>query len=232
MEELLGVVIVFSFIAFVIYIIYLGFHPEKQRDNNIKAVFDDMNKKMKPIEKHRTIQELFIESAKHVQNSGYYLDSVNSGIYTAELALHIFALFISNRISAISTLKGDNQMSEYFNGIEFNSFVICVKEFLNLIIENNLNKEGIDNETVKKIIVTRVNFIFKEEDFETRNFNFQNLCAIAINYEDDCVFYVGSYKDFEYFGVELGNPLNMMILPSAYNVGLVDEFLEKLKKVL
>ncbi len=202
--------------------------PQKKSEININDVFEDMFMQTNPIERHKTIKDLFVKSGKHVLESGFSENSVRFAVYTSELALHIFALFISNKISA---LKGKAQAEQYFNSFEFLSFILCLKEFLNLLIENNLNQKGIDKETVKQIVITRVGIILKEKDFEIRNFDFQNLCNLAINYEEDCVFYIGSYEKFS-SRVEFDNPLNMMFLPSAYKVGLVDEFLEKLKQTI
>ncbi len=196
-----------------------------ENNSEIETVFNDFNKKMKPIERHDVVQELFVKSAQHIKNSALHLDNVSFAIYSAELALHIFALYVSNRLVKF---QNKEQIKAYYESLEFMSFVICIKEFLNLIIENSLNQKGIDSDTIKEIIITRVTFIFKEEDFEVRNFNFQNLCNIAIQYEENCVFYIGSYEKLH---IAPGSPLNMMILPSAYKIGLVDEFLKKLELV-
>lgn len=199
------------------------FSKKKQNKSAIEPVFDDFNKQMKPMERHNVIQELFIKSAEHVQNSGSFLDAVGLAIYTSELVLHIFSLYISNQIVKF---ENKEQVKTYYEGLDFMSFVLCIKEYLNLLIEKSLGQKGISNETIKRIIITRVSFILKEEDFETRNLNFQNLCNIAIKYKEDSVFYIGSYGDLH---IAAGNPLNMIILPSAYKTGLVDEFLKKLE---
>lgn len=149
---------------------------------------------------------------------------METAIYSAELAMHVFALYIANRFV---NLENKEQRMKYLEGLEFNSWLICIKQFLNLLIENGLKQNKIELEQIKAIISTRVNLIFHQDDFETRNFDFQNLCNYEIKYEDEKnVFFIGHSEDLR---INPGNPLNMLILPSAYKVGLVDEFLEKLK---
>lgn len=215
-------------VCIVFYSIYLGFHPKQQKDNyDINKVFNEINKKYKPLDKINVIQELFLDCAKFSYDNLYEKNDIIVAIYTGELALHIFSLWFANYSKKYQ--KAPKEIDKFIGGMNLKAYIIGIKKQLNLLITEIIKQKEIDDDIVISIILSRIFQIYAEKDMETRNLNFMNICNLAIQYEEDTVFVVGNIEEMP---IAFGNPLNMLYLPTAYKTGLVDKYLEKLEKAL
>lgn len=213
-------------IAAIITLFYVVLVCGKNKERSgINEVFDNMNKTMKPEEKLDVVQKLFVESAKQVQAFFPGQDYVKTTIFTAELALHIFALWLANEFK---DLKVDGQ-KEFIESLGFNAYIISIKEFLNRITRDALKQNTLDNKTVTAMIIVRTAQILKDSDIEERNLHFLNLCYHSIKYETDTVFVVQKISDLP---ILPGNPLDIIFLPGIYKCGMVDKYMQELDKAL
>ena len=208
-----------------IFIVYAIKCTRKNKTDN-SLVADKISNKTfqnKNVDKKRKIIiELFRKSALLVKNNNYGDSSKEIAVYTAELVFHIFSLWLINFTKKFKTKAASD---DFICGSDFNIYIEYITEILNSLIKDCLNKKSLDQQAVKDIIFSRVSIIESEQDFEIRNANFISLCDIALNEEDDYIFWRGHSSELP---LGFGNPLNMLVLASAYKIGIVDEFLEKL----
>jgi hypothetical protein len=232
-DFIFGICTVVFVVVFVIYMIFLGFHPELQDKNDkkqIKKVFDNFSKKWKPVEKIAVIEKLFAESIIHANSMDYTKNSVNVVVYGYEISLHIYSLWLAN-LTSKTEFQSESEKIMFRGKIKCCNF--AVKNELNKLL-NSLDRKQLSIEEVENIIQARVDQIYCDKDFEIRNFNFCNLCNYEISEineninSSDNIF---TSENISELPMSFGNPLSMMILPSAYKSGLVNKYLALLEKV-
>ena len=232
MYIILGIIILISVLVSPIVLLFLlGVNPKWQDKISefinhyrhmckLSNVYKTKRLEISFNEKNEIIQNLFLDCAGFLQKSPM-LNNFDYAIYTAELALHIFSLWYANKKRELSCDNLSND--EYiYKTIGLNSYIISIKYYLNLLLKDGLNQKEVDIDTITKLIEARVNLIFEENDFENRNLNFNNLCSFAIKYK---IFIMDDLSKSKLLPV---NPLYLMILPQAYDSGLVDKYLKLL----
>lgn len=193
-------------------------------NKNIAKVYEHINKNIKPLEKIEVIKNLFVDSMEFVFKNFHIKNGIEVGIIGCELSLHVYALYFANTFSSIRKLE-EKEKVETFS--KFVMMDMAIKNNLNKIIVDVLGRNPLTKEDVRKIITSRVEQIYKEKDFENRHFNFQNLCNYEIDHIEEENFFDGEISDLN---LEFGNPLERMVLPLAYKIGLVDKYLKELEE--
>lgn len=186
-------------------------------NKEINSVFAGMSKML--ADKNEKIQNLFIDSASFVNEEKFFENNLQTNIFTMELALHIFSLWLALKTSEFAEEISDEVELNAKLGIE--AYFVCIKQYLNLLIVNSLHHEELDSETVKSIVYSRVKLILSEKDFKARNSHFLNLCA------NECKFEYSTYLasgDLRKLPLIPSSPLLLSFLPRAYTVGLVDKY--------
>lgn len=202
-------------------LLFICFACRKKKNTNIKNVYDDIVKISG--NKFEIIQELFVDCAKFAQNKSF-ANNTEQAVYTIELALHIFSLWLANDIN-IQHNSIFIEKSEFEQKIEIKYYFLAIKHFLNILIKESLHKKEIDINDVENIIKARVLQIYKDDDIQSRNQCFINICNADCKIESDIPIVVGNFDNLP---LAPGNPLLLSFLLEAYKFGLVDKYLKLL----
>ena len=134
-------------------------------------------------------------------------------VCVAELALHIFALWLlTSKNKKLSRERCD----------------IFKKMFVVYLSENNmLIPRLLDTQVMPRLVAARIDIVGSEKDFMERNANFMSLCDWALGRDSDYMFWAGEYSELP---LGFGSPFGMIVMPAAYKSGLVAECLKKLDK--
>lgn len=215
---------IIAFLLFYAIIFALVISKKDKERSKIENVFKEFSEKYKPKQKIDTIFDLFFDCVKYTVSSLDLQTNIRAGIFSTELALHIFCLFLANKYSDIK----DMSLKEFLNQQNIKLYLIIIKERLNTAIKEILKRKILNDENIEFIIASRINQIFIDKDMENRNFNFLNVCNLEIKSEEEFLYICGRFNELPIQFSD--NPIDLIFLPKAYSEKLVDKYLEKLEK--